>query len=57
MRDVAEQIHADIDALKELRDALARFRHAQREVVDRGDARLPGNQGGPVGVPAGPPAG
>ena len=40
MRDVAEQIHADIDALKELRDALTRFRHAQREVVERGDQEI-----------------
>jgi hypothetical protein len=33
-------IHADIDALKELRDALVRFRHAQREVADRGDYQV-----------------
>jgi hypothetical protein len=37
---VAEQIHADIDALKELRDALTRFRYAQREVVERGDYEI-----------------
>jgi hypothetical protein len=37
---VAEQIHADIDALKELRDALTRFRYAQREVVERGDHEI-----------------
>ena len=29
-------IHADIDALTELRAALTRFRYAQREVTDRG---------------------
>jgi len=40
MTAVAEQIHADIDALKELRDALTRFRHAQREVVERGDQEI-----------------
>jgi len=40
MTDVAEEIHADIDALKELRDALTRFRHAQREVVERGDQEI-----------------
>jgi len=40
MTAVAEQIHADIDALKELRDALTRFRHAQREVVERGDDEI-----------------
>ncbi len=33
-------IHADIDALKEFRDALIRFRHAQREVVERGDYEI-----------------
>jgi len=33
-------IHADIDALRELADALARFRHAQREVVERGDHEI-----------------
>jgi hypothetical protein len=37
---VAEQVHADIDALKELRDALTRFRYAQREVVERGDHEI-----------------
>jgi hypothetical protein len=37
---VAEQIHADIDALKELRDALTRFRYAQLEVVERGDHEI-----------------
>jgi len=30
-------IHADADALAELRAALTRFRYAQREVADRGD--------------------
>jgi hypothetical protein len=40
MTEVAEKIHADIDALKELRDALTRFRHAQREVVERGDQEI-----------------
>ena len=39
MTNVAD-IHADIDALKEFRDALARFRHAQREVVERGDQEI-----------------
>jgi len=39
MTDVAD-IHADIDALRELADALARFRHAQREVVERGDYEI-----------------
>jgi hypothetical protein len=39
MRHVAD-IHADIDALRELADALARFRHAQREVVERGDHEI-----------------
>jgi hypothetical protein len=33
-------IHADIDALRELADALARFRHAQREVAERGDHEI-----------------
>ena len=33
-------IHADIDALRDLADALARFRHAQREVVERGDHEI-----------------
>jgi hypothetical protein len=33
-------IHADIDALKELRDALARYRHAQREVAERADYQI-----------------
>jgi len=40
MTDVAEEIHADIEALKEFRDALTRFRHAQREVVERGDQEI-----------------
>ena len=39
MTDVAD-IHADIDALKEFRDVLTRFRHAQREVVERGDQEI-----------------
>jgi len=39
MTDVAD-IHADIDALKEFRDALTEFRHAQREVVERGDQEI-----------------
>ena len=29
-------VHADIDALKGLREALVRYRHAQREVAGRG---------------------
>jgi hypothetical protein len=33
-------IHADIDALKELRDALVRYRHAQRGVAERGDYQI-----------------
>jgi len=40
MTNVAEDIHADIDALKEFRDALTRYRHAQREVVERGDHEI-----------------
>jgi hypothetical protein len=37
--DVAD-IHADILALKEFASALARYRHAQREVVERGDYQV-----------------
>jgi hypothetical protein len=37
--DVAD-IHADIVALKEFAGALARYRHAQREVVERGDYQI-----------------
>ena len=33
-------IHADIDALEELREALVRYRHAQREVAGRGADRI-----------------
>ena len=33
-------IHADIDALKGLHDALARYRHAQRDVTARGEDQL-----------------
>ena len=33
-------IHADIDALKGLHDALVRYRHAQREVAGRGDEEV-----------------
>ncbi len=33
-------IHADIDALGEFRDALTRFRYAQREVAERGDHQI-----------------
>lgn len=33
-------IHADIDALEEFRDALARYRYAQRQVADRGDYEI-----------------
>jgi hypothetical protein len=33
-------IHADIEALKEFADALARYRHAQREVAERGDYQI-----------------
>lgn len=34
------KIHADIDALKGLHEALARFRYAQRDVADRGDHEI-----------------
>jgi len=34
------RIHADIDALTEFHGALARFRHAQRDVADRGDDQI-----------------
>jgi exonuclease III len=37
--DVAD-IHADIAALKEFSRALARYRHAQRDVVERGDYQI-----------------
>ena len=33
-------IHADIEALRELAGALTRYRHAQREVADRGDYQI-----------------
>ncbi len=33
-------IHADIDALKGLHEALARYRHVQREVAVRGDDQI-----------------
>jgi hypothetical protein len=33
-------IHADIDALKGLHEALVRYRHAQREVAGRGDDQI-----------------
>ena len=33
-------IHVDIEALREFKDALIRFRHAQREVVERGDQEI-----------------
>ena len=33
-------IHADIDALKGLHDALARYRHAQRDVAARGEDQV-----------------
>ena len=39
MTDVAD-IHADIAALKEFAGALTRYRHAQREVVERGDYQI-----------------
>ena len=39
MTGVAD-IHADIDALKEFRDALTEFRYAQREVAERGDHEI-----------------
>jgi hypothetical protein len=34
------RIHADLDALKELQHALARFRYAQRDMVNQGDDRI-----------------
>lgn len=34
---IVADIHADIDALREFKDALTQFRHAQREVAERGD--------------------
>jgi hypothetical protein len=37
--DVSD-IHADIAALKEFAGALTRYRHAQREVVERGDYQI-----------------
>jgi hypothetical protein len=33
-------IHADIDALKGLHEALVRYRHAQREVAGRGEEEI-----------------
>jgi hypothetical protein len=39
MTGVAD-IYADIEALKEFAGALARYRHAQREVADRGDYQI-----------------
>ena len=33
-------VHADIDALKGLHEALVRYRHAQREVAGRGDEEI-----------------
>jgi hypothetical protein len=33
-------VHADIDALKGLREALVRYRHAQREVTGRGEEEI-----------------
>lgn len=33
-------IHADIEALKGLHEALVRFRYAQRDVADRGDREI-----------------
>jgi hypothetical protein len=33
-------IHADLDALKGLHEALVRYRHAQREVAGRGDEEI-----------------
>jgi site-specific recombinase len=34
------RVHADIDALQGLHEALARFRQVMREVADRGDDRI-----------------
>lgn len=34
------EIHADIEALKELHEALVRYRYAQRDVADRGDHEI-----------------
>jgi hypothetical protein len=39
-------IHADIDALTELRAALTRFRYAQREVADRGGDAIEATRAG-----------
>ena len=39
MSDVPD-IHADIAALKDFAGALTRYRHAQREVVERGDYQI-----------------
>jgi hypothetical protein len=33
-------IHADIEALKEFADVLARYRHAQRDVAERGEYQI-----------------
>ena len=33
-------VHADIDALRGLHEALVRYRHAQREVAGRGDDQI-----------------
>ena len=33
-------VHADIDALKGLHEALVRYRHTQREVANRGEAEI-----------------
>jgi hypothetical protein len=33
-------VHADIDALKGLREALVRYRHAQREAAGRGEEEI-----------------
>jgi hypothetical protein len=34
------EIHADIDALKALHEALVRYRYVQRDVADRGDHEI-----------------
>ncbi len=39
-RSGVTSVHADIDALKGLHEALIRYRHAQREVAVRGDEEI-----------------
>jgi hypothetical protein len=39
-RSGVTSVHADIDALKGFREALVRYRHAQREVAGRGEEEI-----------------